>query len=245
MRTVEEQLSPCGVWRVVRFQEIGPAVFVQHAVIARAADGAVLLDLTDPGCTIDSCFFDAAKPGWLHVVMSRASASLLSAHFVIDLAAGKWEVHDGGRAEPWRGDFADLMAISRGRPLEPSPDPSPPSPEPARLSPSPSGSVDLDALMCFLPSVGTPINTVRTFGELELAPRRRYRVVAPIPDSACRHLAIGDIVTYLRYGLFARENGYTLQFAGGPRQWFELRLSDDDPREGELLWSLHRYLAPL
>jgi hypothetical protein len=52
------------------------------------------------------------------------------------------------------------------------------------------------------------------------------------------------LVVFLGHSFFARESGYTLQFAGGPRQWFELRLSDDDPRDSALLGSLHCYLAP-
>lgn len=84
----------------------------------------------------------------------------------------------------------------------------------------------------------------RTFGELELAPGRRYRVLAAIPAAACCELAVGELVVFLSHSFSARENGYTLLFAGGPRQWFELRLSDDDPRDSALLGSLHRYLAP-
>jgi hypothetical protein len=89
-----------------------------------------------------------------------------------------------------------------------------------------------------------PPAAARTFGELELAPGRRYRVLAPIPAAACRELAVGELVVFLGHSFFARESGYTLQFAGGPRQWFELRLSDDDPRDSALLGSLHCYLAP-
>ena len=62
--------------------------------------------------------------------------------------------------------------------------------------------------------------------------------------AACRELAVGELVVFLGHSFFARESGYTLQFAGGPRQWFELRLSDDDPRDSALLGSLHRHLAP-
>jgi hypothetical protein len=89
-----------------------------------------------------------------------------------------------------------------------------------------------------------PPAAARTFGEFELAPGRRYRVLAPIPAAACRELAVGELVVFLGHSFFARESGYTLQFAGGPRQWFELRLSDDDPRDSALLGSLHRHLAP-
>lgn len=234
MRTVDEATSACGGFRLTHSQEVGPGAIASHAVLARAADGAVLLDLTDPGCRVDACFFDAALPGRLHVVVSRRDGSLLAAHFVVDLAAGTWEVHDGGRDEPWRGDLAALQAIARGAP------PAAPAPP----LPPPPVDVDVDALLPFLPAVDAPSDLVRTFGALELAPRRRYRVLAPIPAAAGRDLAVGEVVTFLRAGFCARANGYTLQFAGGPRRWFELRLSDDDPRERELLGSLCRYLAP-
>ena len=232
MRTVDEATSACGGFRLTHSQEVGPGAIASHAVLARAADGAVLLDLTDPGCRVDACFFDAAKAALLHVVVSRVDGSLLAAHFVVDLAAGTWEVHDGGRDEPWRGDLAGLQAIARGAPLAPAPSPCPPPP------------VDVDALLPFLPPVGSPSDVVRTFGELELAPGRRYRVLLPLPDYACRGLAVGDEVTFLRSGFSARDGGYQLQFAGGPRRWFELRLSDDDPRDRALLGSLQRHFAP-
>ena len=116
MRTVEEVFSACGAYRLVRIQEVRVDAIVQHAVLDRAADGAVVLDLTDPGCRVDAAFFDAAAP----------TLSLCAA--------------------------------------------------------------DLDALLARLPPVGSPSDVVRTFGGLELAPRRRCRVLRPIPDGPCRDL---------------------------------------------------------
>jgi hypothetical protein len=53
------------------------------------------------------------------------------------------------------------------------------------------------------------------------------------------------VVTFLRSGFFARANACQLQFASGPRQWLELRLCADDPRDADLLGSLRRHLAPV
>lgn len=80
--------------------------------------------------------------------------------------------------------------------------------------------------------------------------RTRARARSPLsragadPRRGVPRLAVGELVVFLGHSFFARESGYTLQFAGGPRQWFELRLSDDDPRDSALLGSLHCYLAP-
>lgn len=237
MRHVHEQDSTCGGYRLRQLRDFRAEGLVQHAVLLRAADGAVLLDLTDPGCCVHGCFFDEAKPDRAHVLISRVDGTLPMAHFQVDLAAGTWELLAGDPESQVRGDLTGLHDIARGAPLPCAASALPPSPPPAV-------EVDLDELLLKLPPVGSPSDVVRTFGELELAPRRRYRVLAPIPVHACRDLAVGEVVTFLRSSFFARESGYQLQFAGGPRQWFELRLSDDDPRDSALLGSLHRHLAP-
>ena len=237
MRTVEDLLSACGAYRLTRIQEFRPAATVQHAIVARAGDGAVLLELADAGCRVDTCFFDAERPGLLHLCVSRLDGSLSCQGFSLELAAGVWTLHDGGRDEPLRGDLASLQAILRGAPLPAATAPGTPPPSMAESPPFASPPSPP-------PPECAPPAAARTFGELELAPGRRYRVLAPIPAAACRELAVGELVVFLGHSFFARESGYTLQFAGGPRQWFELRLSDDDPRDSALLGSLHRYLAP-
>jgi hypothetical protein len=234
MRTVEDLFSACGAYRLTRIQEFRPDATVQHAIVARVGDGAVLLELADAGCRVDTCFFDAERPGLLHLCVSRLDGSLPCQGFSLELAAGVWTLHDGGRDEPLRGDLASLQAILRGAPLPATTAPGTPLPSMAESPPFASPP----------PSECAPPAAARTFGELELAPGRRYRVLAPIPAAACRELAVGELVVFLGHSFFARESGYTLQFAGGPRQWFELRLSDDDPRDSALLGSLHRHLAP-
>jgi hypothetical protein len=237
MRTVEDLFSACGAYRLTRIQEFRPDATVQHAIVARVGDGAVLLELADAGCRVDTCFFDAERPGLLHLCVSRLDGSLPCQGFSLELAAGVWTLHDGGRDEPLRGDLASLQAILRGAPLPATTAPGTPLPSMAESPPFASPPSPP-------PPECAPPAAARTFGELELAPGRRYRVLAPIPAAACRELAVGELVVFLGHSFFARESGYTLQFAGGPRQWFELRLSDDDPRDSALLGSLHRHLAP-
>ena len=76
MRTVEDLLSACGAYRLTRSQEFRTAATVQHAIVARVGDGAVLLELADAGCRVDTCFFDAERPGLLHLCVSRLDGSL-------------------------------------------------------------------------------------------------------------------------------------------------------------------------
>jgi hypothetical protein len=179
MRTVEDLFSACGAYRLTRIQEFRPDATVQHAIVARVGDGAVLLELADAGCRVDTCFFDAERPGLLHLCVSRLDGSLPCQGFSLELAAGVWTLHDGGRDEPLRGDLASLQAILRGAPLPATTAPGTPLPSMAESPPFASPPSPP-------PPECAPPAAARTFGELELAPGRRYRVLAPIPAAACR-----------------------------------------------------------
>ena len=114
-----EELSPCQRFRLLRQCETGAGNERQRIQLVLAQHGDCVLDLSDAGCRVDLCNFDANGRALLHLRLSRQDGSIAMYPATLDLDNGFYYHGDPRQAHAPAGQAADLEAIARGNGLPP------------------------------------------------------------------------------------------------------------------------------